>query len=91
METITLDFTGCKSLLQLHLIFKETFGFPDFYGKNLDALWDCLRDYCRENRIIYVKGTKTLPKEWGEYTEKIYGIFEDVEKEVDNVKFEIVS
>ena len=91
INEITLDLTGCRSPLLLHLIIKEAFGFPDFYGKNLDALWDCLRDYCREDSIIYVKGTRTLPKEWREYMEKVYEIFKDVEKEVENVKFEIVS
>ncbi len=91
MEKITLDFTGCKSPLLLHMIFKETFGFPDFYGKNLSALWDCLRDYCPDDCIIYVKGTRTLPKEFGEYMERIYEIFHDVEEEGENIQFVIVS
>lgn len=30
MNNILLDFTGCKSPLELHLIIKYTFGFPDF-------------------------------------------------------------
>ena len=91
MNEIILDMTGCKSLLELHLIFKETFGFPDFYGKNLDALWDSLWEYCPEDTIIYVKGTRSLPKEFGEYMEKIYEIFHDVEEEGENIQFVIVS
>ena len=91
MEAITLDFTGCKSLLQLHRIFKETFEFPDFYGENLYALWDCLRDYCPDDCTIYVKGVTTLPKDFGAYMEKIYGIFKRVETEGEKIRFVMVS
>lgn len=38
---LTID---CASLSEreLHAVFKEKLGFPDFYGKNWDALIDCL-------------------------------------------------
>lgn len=40
-KTIQIE---CKGLTEkdLHLIFKEKLGFPDFYGMNKDALTDCL-------------------------------------------------
>jgi len=40
-KTIEID---CKGLTKkdLHLVFKEKLGFPDFYGMNWDALIDCL-------------------------------------------------
>ena len=40
-KTIQID---CKGLTKkdLHLVFKEKLGFPDFYGMNGDALIDCL-------------------------------------------------
>ena len=40
-KTIQID---CKGLTEkdLHLVFKEKLGFPDFYGMNWDALIDCL-------------------------------------------------
>lgn len=37
MQEITLDFTNCKYLLDLHKELKEKFGFPDYYGENLSA------------------------------------------------------
>ena len=37
----------CEKLLQkeqAHLHLAEVFDFPDYYGKNLDALFDCLTE-----------------------------------------------
>ena len=44
MKTVILD---CKKLLQkeqAHIYLAEVLGFPDYYGKNLDALFDCLTE-----------------------------------------------
>ena len=31
------------SVLALHAQFKHQRSFPDYYGENLDALWDCIQ------------------------------------------------
>ncbi len=41
LKIIELDFTSIKDLEVVHTILKHTFGFPDFYGKNVNALIDC--------------------------------------------------
>lgn len=38
---IILDFTGCRRLGEIHKILRERFGFPEYYGENWSALWDC--------------------------------------------------
>lgn len=91
MTKMILNLTECKSVLKLHDIIKETFNFPNYYGKNLDALWDCLRGYCSPDTTIYIVGFNTLPQNLYEYTEKIFKIFEDVKQEVKNLNFEIIS
>lgn len=35
-----------------HDYLKEIFNFPDYYGKNLDALYDCLCEIGVETEII---------------------------------------
>ena len=62
---IILDFTGCKSLGEVHLILKTKFGLPEYYGENWDALWDCLRYLWidGENIKINIYGFMSLPEE----------------------------
>lgn len=39
---LELDFSGISTIREIHLYLKEIFGFPDFYGENINALIDCL-------------------------------------------------
>ena len=44
VKTVILD---CEKLLkkrQAHIYLAEILDFPDYYGKNLDALFDCLME-----------------------------------------------
>ena len=91
MEFITLDFTGCRYLGEIHKILKDKFGFPEYYGENLDALWDCLDNYCDYNLHVYIKGLSDLPEDFNNYIVKMLEVFEDVHEETPNITFEIVS
>ncbi len=37
-----IDLSGAETKEQLHDILKAGLGLPDYYGRNLNALWDCL-------------------------------------------------
>ena len=91
MEYITLDFTGCRYLGEIHQRLKEGFGFPEYYGENLDALWDCLEYYCDYDLHVYIKGLSDLPEEFNGYVIKMIEIFDDVHEETPNITFEIMS
>src|SRR5436190_1216633 len=41
-KEIEINFTEIESLEDMHILLKEKFGFPEFYGKNVNALIDCL-------------------------------------------------
>ena len=47
MRTVTIDARGVKTIPELQRRIHEAFGFPDYYGRNLDALHDML---CAEDR-----------------------------------------
>ena len=82
---IVLDFTGCKSITEVHWRIRDTFHFPDFYGENLDALWDMGCDYIgswkpETTTAVIIRGAYQLPKDIREYfLDKIMGVFYDIE------------
>ena len=42
MATVRVETNGIGDSTSFHLSCKEVFGFPDFYGMNMDAWIDCL-------------------------------------------------
>ena len=91
METITLDFTNCKYLMEVYYIIKEAYALPEYFGNNLSALWDCLRYSWEEDIHTKIVGLNTLPKDLREYMNRILEVFDDVYRENPNMTFEIVS
>ena len=65
IEKITLDLTNCKYIRDFHERIRVAFNFPEWYGKNLDALWDLLSDPCFME--VSVVGADTMSKDLFEY------------------------
>ena len=42
MKEIVLEGKAFVDIETTHVLLKEVFDFPDYYGKNLDAFWDCI-------------------------------------------------
>ena len=72
----------------LHAQLKQKLSFPDYYGENLDALWDCIR--CVD---------VPLPVEWrdfaqcrlhlGQYADQVLETLRDAEQEVPGFILEV--
>ena len=90
---IILDFSQCKYFLQVHEHLKEKFGLPEYYGKNWDALWDCLDGLFLDMGYfeVHIYGYRSMPEKWQEDCIKMLEIFDDVHKETPNVVFKIIS
>ena len=68
-EEYILDFSEVKYIYDVHQVIKKEFDFPDYYGANWDAFWDCLTDMYGESVNIEFIGIEKLRKAFGEEAE----------------------
>ena len=84
MKQITLDGNLLADAATLHDYLKETLNLPGYYGKNLDALHDCLTDL--DNIEISI----TMPEENGAIFQKVLRVFKAADRENDSLKLNIL-
>ncbi len=63
-----------------HEYLQETLNLPQYYGKNLDALYDSLTDFEEAEIKIRISEQKTV------YLEKILRVFKAASRENNNIK-----
>ena len=54
MKVLFIDGEKVESFSQLCDLFAQTFDFPDYFGKNLDAIHDCLSEKTEKMGVIVV-------------------------------------
>ena len=91
MNYITLDFNGIKSMYDLHTYLKKVFLLPDYYGYNMDALWDCLHCSFAEPTMITLKHLSNLPREMDEAIKIMKELFCDLEKQDSEVTIQVLE
>ena len=64
MKRIELDFSQCTDRSEVHAYLKKQFGFPDYYGNNLDALFDVLGDIAEDLEIVFMEDEEGSCGEW---------------------------
>lgn len=79
MKQITLDGNILADAAQVHDYLKEQLQFPEYYGKNLDALHDCLTD------LADIEITITAPDEDGAIYQRVLRVFKSAENENDSM------
>ena len=42
-----------QNMDEFHADIAKKMAFPDWYGRNLDALYDCLTDICEDTTLIF--------------------------------------
>ena len=92
-HNIVLDFTDCKYPADIHRVLKDSFGFPEYYGVNWDALWDCLNDlfFSSEEALVKICGISTLDKEMQAYLKPMFELFSDISDDNPNIIFKSIS
>ena len=97
METkkYIVDFTNVKYYLEMHAVIEKSLDFPDYYGCNWDAFWDCLNDMYGTSIHIEIIGIEVIERKFGNAAEKMIGILKEFKRDWDRfilgrVKIEIL-
>lgn len=90
MNYYILDFSEVKTLLELHQYLKEVFSLPDYYGNNMDALWDCLSCCYDQSTTIELRNLDVLRKRLAQTTKIMLEVFQDLHDE-DGVLIQIAG
>ena len=59
---------------------------PDYFGMNLDALWDCLNAWIDDDITLTWKNYETSKQNIGEYANKALRLFMDAEAQSKGFK-----
>lgn len=74
---ILLDGKRMTSKKDAHGYLKEVFGFPDYYGENLDALHDCLTEL--DEMEVEFRHVDEMEAALGKYGENLLRVFREAE------------
>ena len=80
MERIILNGKRMITKEVTHAYLKRKFSFPDYYGRNLDALWDLLSTRAKETEIVIVHA-HCIRENLGQYGISLLRVFEDLQEE----------
>ena len=89
MKIIVIDFSECKYPMDLHNEIREKLELPEWYGNNLDALWDMLTGFIEtpvQITVIYKPENKAA-ENLKESVLKIIEIFKEASEEEEEIKF----
>ena len=64
MDKYTVDFSKVKYYIEIHEVLKRDLDFPDYYGGNTDALWDCLTDMLGDPSYIEILAFEEVQKRY---------------------------
>lgn len=87
MNKVTIKAETVNSGDDFHTFIAEALNFPEYYGRNLDALHDCLTDIAEET-VINIDNTIIFKANLGKYADRILRVFKDSARENEHLEFE---
>lgn len=84
--TIMIREAQCETKEALLERMGRVLGFPEYYGKNLDALYDCLTEMTEPARIIYERSAQETN---GDY-EVVISVIKDAADNNDIISLEMI-
>lgn len=84
MKEITLDFKEFMSMKEAHAYIAGKLDLPDYYGANLDALFECLTDISEDVKIKIINCDLTDKDD-----NSLVNVFWDADYENKNLQVEV--
>ena len=86
MKRIKLDGKKMTDRISAHEYIAKKLSFPEYYGKNLDALADCLSEISEETQIKLIN-TEDFIKNLEPQHKGFLRVFTDLSEQNPNLKF----
>lgn len=88
MRRIILDGRELDSRDKLHSVLKEALNLPDYYGRNLDALHDCLSEI--PGLELQLRYNQAMIEKLGSYGENLIALLSHMEEERPDFHFKLI-
>jgi len=85
MQTYTIDLYDVFNADELHKAIRKALPLPEYYGNNLDALYDVMTEWTEQICIVFLnveEAEVTMPK----YMKALRRLCMDVQKECPNIE-----
>jgi RNAse (barnase) inhibitor barstar len=76
-EKYSIDFSNVEHYLEMHKTIGEALDFPEYYGCNWDAFWDCLTDLLGRPIHIEIIGLEVIERKFGSAAHKMMEILKE--------------
>ncbi len=84
MHRLIIDGTKISNIEELHDFLSKTLKFPDYYGNNLDALWDMLTEM-DEILLMSVINVEDLEEALEDKFDPFMEVLSDADNELENI------
>lgn len=93
LKKYILDFSECNYLGGIHQKIQTVLGLPDWYGQNLDALWDAITGimYLPAEITIIFQPQTIQALQLSEEVDKIITVFKEAANEFGEIVLNIVK
>ena len=88
MTHIVLDGFAIRDREGLHDLLSERLRLPAWYGRNLDALYDCLTDLTEVT--VFLRNAGAMTDALGDYGDNVLRVFRDAAAENPGFGFEVI-
>ncbi len=86
MKTIVIDGSYMSDKETAYAYLAKRLGFPSYFGKNLDALYDMLTDPCEQRQLV-IYNKKLILVSLGAYGQRILDTIKDATRVNNNLYY----